>query len=326
MGKRNKKKGRKGGKKGKDNKRKKRSKRSNKRNKNTRTDRGSSGSSRGGSYGTPRTQKRSSSSKKKKSGKKKGGSKSTRREGDRIKDQLKIREQQGKDKANKWSNTKNERRPKNIGRDGERGQPEREEQQKRNQQLMDNAVNRALEQQELVNSRRFGPLEQQYENAMKKLGDVSGINQQLAASIEELKLSNRRDREAFNNESLRNQDLINSMEASSQRQMEYMQARAADDRALYKQQLEGLNSRYAQQNALAAEQQRLQAVQAKKAQNLANAYVPTREESLGSVSYGDNRKKKRKAKDNRLSDLRVNSQVGTVAKAASQALAGLQLA
>ena len=321
MGKRNKK--------DKDKKRKKRNKRANKRsnprNKNTRTDRGG-GSSSSSSYGTPRSQNSSSSSSKSKKKNKNKGKGKTKKEGRRIVDELKAREDKGNKKAKEIKNKKNERSPKNLGRDGERGEGSRKDAQKRNNALVKSAVNKALEQQELVNSKRFGPLEEQYTAAMQKLGDVSGINEQLAASIRELKISNARDREAFNNESQRNQDLINTMQADSRLQIESMQQSAAEDRALYSTQVANLNSQYAQQNQMVAEQQRLQQVQAKKAQNLANAYVPRNEKSLGSVSYGDNRKKKRKAKDNRLSDLRVNSQVGAISQVAGQALAGLQLA
>ena len=105
-----------------------------------------------------------------------------------------------------------------------------------------------------------------------------------------------------------------------------MEESARDDRALYKQQISALDSQYSRQNDLVAEQQRLQQIQERKARNLENAYVPNREDSLASVRYGDNRKRKRRDKDNRLSDLRINTGLASAASSAAASVAGLQLA
>ena len=297
---------------------------------NVRTDRGSAGGS-SSSYGTPRTSKskdsKKSSSKKKTSSSSKG-SKNTRKEGDRIKSELKLREQKGKDKAKQIKDKKIEGRPKNIGRTGERGEDKRKTAQKRNNKLLSNKnkKNQALRRQELVDAKRFWDLQDQYKKGMDKLGNVSAINKKLDKSLQDLKLRNKKDRAAFNNESVKNQRLISSMQKSSANQIATMERRAADDRELYKTQLAGLNDMYSGQNALVAEQQRLQQIQERKARNLQNAYVPEREDSLATVRYGDNRKKRRKAKDNRLSDLRINTGLQSAVANASAAVAGLQLA
>lgn len=298
---------------------------------NVRTDRGTKGGSSITGSGTPRTSKKSkptTSSSKKKTSSSSKGSKNTRKEGDRIKSELKLREQKGKDKAKQIKDKKIEGRPKNIGRTGERGEDKRKTAQKRNNKLLSNKnkKNDPLKKQELVNARRFWDLQDQYKKGMDKLGNVSAINKRLDKSLQELKLRNKKDRAAFNNESLKNQKLITSMEKSSANQIATMERRAADDRELYQAQLAGLNDMYSGQNALVAEQQRLQQIQERKARNLQNAYVPEREDSLASVRYGDNRKKRRKAKDNRLSDLRINTGLQSAVANASAAVAGLQLA
>ena len=311
---------------------KKKNKNKNKnKNNNVRTDRGDGGGS-SSSYGTPRTANKSKDSKKSSSKKKTSssskGSKNTKKEGDRIKSELKLREQKGKDKTKQIKDKKIEGRPKNIGRTGERGEEKRKIAQKRNNKLLSkkNTKNDPLKKQELVNARRFWDLQDQYKKGMDKLGDVSAINKKLDKSLQELKLRNKKDRAAFNNESLKNQKLISSMQKSSANQIATMERRAADDRELYQAQLAGLNDMYAGQNALVAEQQRLQQIQERKARNLQNAYVPEREDSLATVRYGDNRKKRRKAKDNRLSDLRINTGLASAVSNASATVAGLQLA
>lgn len=315
---------RKGKKRKEDKKRKKRRQRAlrgRSRRRNTRTDRGSSRRKKS----KRRDRSRNTRTDRGNSRKKKSGSKKTRREGRRIIGELQDRERKGNRKARKLRKTKIERRPKNIGRRGERGEKERKAAQERQNKLIASQVNKALAKEELVNARRFGPLEDQYKAAMEKLGDVSGINAQLQASIDEMKLSNARDLEAFQNEQTLNANLINTMESNANAQIAAMETKAAEDRKLYQASLNSLESQYTAQNALAQEQARIQAVQAKKAQNLATAYVPGREDSLATVTYGDQRtKSKRKAKDNRLSDLRLNT--GLKPASAGASTAGLQLA
>ena len=316
---------RKGKKRKEDKKRKKRRQRAlrGRRRRNTRTDRGRSSRRKSKRRDSRRNVRVDRGDKKKK--KKRGGSKKTRRAGRRIIGQLQDRERKGNRKAQKLRRRKIERRPKNIGRRGERGEKERKAAQERQNKLIAQQVNKALANEELVNARRFGPLEDQYKAAMEKIGDVSGINAQLQASIDEMKLSNARDLEAFQNEQTLNANLINTMETNANAQIAAMENKAAEDRKLYQASLNSLENQYKAQNALAQEQARIQAVQAKKAQNLASAYVPGREDSLATVTYGDQRTtKKRKAKDNRLSDLRLNT--GLKASSAGASTAGLQLA
>ena len=284
-----------------------------------------------GNEGTSKTSKQNETSSSKTSSKKsnkKSGSKKTKKEAQRIKDQLKIAEQKGLDKAKSIKDKKIERSPKNLGDKGQKGEAKRKETQKRGNKLISkkNKKNDPLKKGELLNAERFGPLENQYKKAMKKIGDVTKINQRLDKSLKDLKISNKKDRTAFNNESLKNQKLLTSMQQSSARQLADMEESARDDRALYKQQISALDSQYSRQNDLVAEQQRLQQIQERKARNLENAYVPNREDSLASVRYGDNRKRKRRDKDNRLSDLRINTGLASAASSAAASVAGLQLA
>ena len=242
-----------------------------------------------------------------------------------------MREGRGKRKQKRIKEKKIETKPKSLGRDGERGEKSNRRAKRRINEM--NRLNRqqkeqigALNDQEILDSKRFGELENQYKNSMAGLGDVSAINDQLSKSLEELKISNQADRRAFANQQTANQELITNLQDSNASQIATLEARAADDRELYKSQLSGLEDMYSGQKELIAEQKRLQQIQARKAKNLRNAYVPGREDSLASVRYGDNRKKKRQAKDNRLSDLRINTGLQTGASSASAAVAGLQLA
>ena len=254
--------------------------------------------------------------------KKRGGKKKTKREGKRIEKELRSREEKGKREAKRNKRRKRESRPKNLGRSGERGASSRRAAQERQDRIVKDQVNKALEAQELVNSKRFGPLEDQYTSAMEKLGDVTNINQQLQTSIDDLKLSNSADLAAFNAESLRNTELINTMQTNADNQIQQLRNDAANERQVFQSSLAALQGQSDKQDLLRQEQLRIQQLQAKKASNLAKAYVPGQEDSLATVNYGDKRNKKRKVKDNRLSDLRLNSGLKTAAPSTS----GLQLA
>ena len=181
----------------------------------------------------------------------------------------------------------------------------------------------ALEKNALVDPSSLGPLGNDYKKLMKQLGDVQGINKQLSSAMDELKIANRNQKAAFETQSAANARTMADLQITTADTISSLEESRRADRLAYDASLKQLENVYSGQEEMNARMLRIQERQQRKADNLAKAYVPGMEDSLGSVQYGDNRKRKRKDKNNRLSDLRINT--GLSNKPANST-AGLQLA
>ena len=181
----------------------------------------------------------------------------------------------------------------------------------------------ALEKNARVDPSSLGPLGNDYKKLMKQLGDVQGINTQLSSAMDELKIANRNQRAAFETQSAANARTMADLQITTADTISSLEESRRADRAAYDASLQQLGNVYSSQEEMNARMARIQERQQRKAENLAKAYVPGMEDSLGSVQYGDNRKRKRKDKNNRLSDLRINT---GLSNKPSNSTAGLQLA
>ena len=181
----------------------------------------------------------------------------------------------------------------------------------------------ALEKNALVDPSSLGPLGNDYKKLMKQLGDVQGINTQLSSAMDELKIANRNQKAAFETQSAANARSLADLQITTADTISSLEESRRADRAAYDASLQQLGNVYSSQEAMNERMARIQERQQRKADNLARAYVPGMEDSLGSVQYGDNRKRKRKDKNNRLSDLRINT---GLSNKPSNSTAGLQLA
>ena len=181
----------------------------------------------------------------------------------------------------------------------------------------------ALAEDSLVDPMDLGGLRNEYKQLMKQLGDVEGINKQLTSAMDELKIANANQKTAFETQSTANAATLADLQITTNDTIAALEASRVADKESYDASLLQLNNIYTSQENMNERMARIQEIQAKKADNLARAYVPGMEDSLGSVQYGDNRKRKRKDKNNRLSDLRINT--GLSNKPANST-AGLQLA
>lgn len=266
-----------------------------------------------------------------KSGKKGGGKKGkkkVKKEGKRITSSLKDRADKGNKRAKQIRNRKIEKNPKNLGRSGQRGESARKAAQQRQARL---ARQRRQQNQDTLSSNSIvdpnrlmeGTMSAEYTAMMNQLGDVTAINDDLKVAMNDLRTNTANEKAEFQAEIDGNKQLMADLQFGQEETIREMQAARAQDREMYNASLTSLSERYAAQDKLTAEAQRAQALQRKRADNLAMAYIPGQEDSLATVRYGDNRKKKRKAKNNRLSELRINT---AVMPSSGQLSAGLQLA
>ena len=169
----------------------------------------------------------------------------------------------------------------------------------------------------------LGPLSNEYTQTFKELGRLKDINTQLSGALDDLKLENKANMDAFANQEARNQRMMADLQLGTANTIESLKGDMAADRDAYNASLSALQETYGNQEAMAERMAQLQELQAKKSANLGRAYVPGMEKSLATVQYGDNRRRRRRDKDNRLSDLRLNTGLNQVAATAT---AGLQLA
>ena len=186
----------------------------------------------------------------------------------------------------------------------------------------------ALASDALVNPDRFGPLAAQYTQGMDALGaNAQGYAASLNNQRDQLQAQGQSEKQLYLDEIARNHASMQMLQQANQQQTAAMQASMDADRAARAQELYMQQQMLQEQQRQAAAAAAIQAEQQKKASNLANAYVPEQVESLGSVSYGDARTdstatKKRKAKNNTISSLRMNTGLSKP----SSSTAGLQLA
>jgi len=180
----------------------------------------------------------------------------------------------------------------------------------------------------LVDPDRFGPLAAQYKAGMDLMAQqVQGMTTQLNNQRDELQAQGQREKALYLDEISRNHASMRMLQEANLRQNEAMKISQANDQRLRAEQLYQQNLMIQNQEKQAAAAAALQAEQQRKASNLANAYVPQQVESLGSISYGDERTSstatsKRKAKNNTISSLRMNTGLSKP----SSSTAGLQLA
>ena len=186
----------------------------------------------------------------------------------------------------------------------------------------------ALASDALVNPDRFGPLAAQYTQGMDALGaNAQGYAASLNNQRDQLQAQGQSEKQLYLDEIARNHASMQMLQQANQQQTAAMQASMDADRAARAQELYVQQQMLQEQQRQAAAAAAIQAEQQKKASNLANAYVPEQVESLGTVSYGDARTdstatKKRKAKNNTISSLRMNTGLSKP----SSSTAGLQLA
>ena len=170
-----------------------------------------------------------------------------------------------------------------------------------------------LKNDALVNPDRFGPLAAQYTQGMDALGaNAQGYAASLNNQRDQLQAQGQSEKQLYLDEIARNHASMQMLQQANQQQTAAMQASMDADRAARAQELYVQQQMLQEQQKQAAAAAAIQAEQQRKATNLANAYVPEQVESLGSVSYGDARTdstatKKRKAKNNTISSLRMNT-------------------
>ena len=261
-------------------------------------------------------------------GKKKSGKKKTKKAAKRIKEQLRSRADKGNDKAREMRNRKVEKSPKNLGRKGQSGEAARRAAQRRQAQLARNRRNNSqntLSNNSLVDPNRLmeGTMSAEYKAMMEEIGNVKAINDDLKLAMTDLRTNTANEKAEFQAEIDRNKELMADLQFQNTETVKAMQAGREADQELYNKSLVLLQDRYEAQEKLNSEAQQFQQLQARKAENLASAYVPNREDSLASVRYGDNRKRKRKGRNNRLSELRVST---AIMPRSGSSTAGLQLA
>ena len=201
--------------------------------------------------------------------------------------------------------------------------------QKRYDEYMRSKKIEGLDNDALVDPDRFGPLADQYRASMDRLGKelVQGFTTQLNNQRDELKAQGQRERQQYLDEIARNHASMQMLQQVNAQQQAAMQASMDADRRARAEELYQQQLMMQEQKRQAAAAAAIQAEQQRKATNLANAYVPEQVESLGSVTYGDARTnstatKKRKAKNNTISSLRMNTGLSKP----SSSTAGLQLA
>ena len=261
-------------------------------------------------------------------GKKKSGKKKTKKAAQRIKEQLRSRADKGNDKAREMRNRKVEKSPKNLGRKGQSGEAARRAAQRRQAQLARNRRNNSqntLSNNSLVDPNRLmeGTMSAEYKAMMEEIGNVKAINDDLKLAMTDLRTNTANEKAEFQAEIDRNKELMADLQFQNTETVKAMQAGREADQELYNKSLVLLQDRYEAQEKANIEAQQFQQLQARKAENLASAYVPNREDSLASVKYGDNRKRKRKGRNNRLSELRVST---AIMPRSGSSTAGLQLA
>ena len=261
-------------------------------------------------------------------GKKKSGKKKTKKAAQRIKEQLRSRADKGNDKAREMRNRKVEKSPKNLGRKGQSGEAARRAAQRRQAQLARNRRNNSqntLSNNSLVDPNRLmeGTMSAEYKAMMEEIGNVKAINDDLKLAMTDLRTNTANEKAEFQAEIDRNKELMADLQFQNTETVKAMQAGREADQELYNKSLVLLQDRYEAQEKANIEAQQFQQLQARKAENLASAYVPNREDSLASVRYGDNRKRKRKGRNNRLSELRVST---AIMPRSGSSTAGLQLA
>lgn len=261
-------------------------------------------------------------------GKKKSGKKKTKKAAKRIKEQLRSRADKGNDKAREMRNRKVEKSPKNLGRKGQSGEAARRAAQRRQAELARNRRNNSqntLSNNSLVDPNRLmeGTMSAEYKAMMEEIGNVKAINDDLKLAMTDLRTNTANEKAEFQAEIDRNKELMADLQFQNTETVKAMQAGREADQELYNKSLVLLQDRYEAQEKLNSEAQQFQQLQARKAENLASAYVPNREDSLASVKYGDNRKRKRKGRNNRLSELRVST---AIMPRSGSSTAGLQLA
>ena len=261
-------------------------------------------------------------------GKKKSGKKKTKKAAQRIKEQLRSRADKGNDKAREMRNRKVEKSPKNLGRKGQSGEAARRAAQRRQAELARNRRNNSqntLSNNSLVDPNRLmeGTMSTEYKAMMEEIGNVKAINDDLKLAMTDLRTNTANEKAEFQAEIDRNKELMADLQFQNTETVKAMQAGREADQELYNKSLVLLQDRYEAQEKANIEAQQFQQLQARKAENLASAYVPGREDSLASVKYGDNRKRRRKGKNNRLSELRVST---AIMPRSGSSTAGLQLA
>ena len=261
-------------------------------------------------------------------GKKKSGKKKTKKAAQRIKEQLRSRADKGNDKAREMRNRKVEKSPKNLGRKGQSGEAARRAAQRRQAELARNRRNNSqntLSNNSLVDPNRLmeGTMSTEYKAMMEEIGNVKAINDDLKLAMTDLRTNTANEKAEFQAEIDRNKELMADLQFQNTETVKAMQAGREADQELYNKSLVLLQDRYEAQEKANIEAQQFQQLQARKAENLASAYVPGREDSLASVKYGDNRKRKRKGRNNRLSELRVST---AIMPRSGSSTAGLQLA
>ena len=261
-------------------------------------------------------------------GKKKSGKKKTKKAAKRIKEQLRSRADKGNDKAREMRNRKVEKSPKNLGRRGQSGEAARRAAQRRQAQLARNRRNNSqntLSNNSLVDPNRLmeGTMSAEYKAMMDEIGNVKAINDDLKLAMTDLRTNTANEKAEFQAEIDRNKELMADLQFQNTETVRAMQEGRDADKEMYNASLVFLQDRYEAQEKLNSEAQQFQQLQARKAENLASAYVPGREDSLASVKYGDNRKRKRKGRNNRLSELRVST---AIMPRSGSSTAGLQLA
>ena len=261
-------------------------------------------------------------------GKKKSGKKKTKKAAQRIKEQLRSRADKGNDKAREMRNRKVEKSPKNLGRKGQSGEAARRAAQRRQAELARNRRNNSqntLSNNSLVDPNRLmeGTMSAEYKAMMEEIGNVKAINDDLKLAMTDLRTNTANEKAEFQAEIDRNKELMADLQFQNTETVKAMQAGREADQELYNKSLVLLQDRYEAQEKANIEAQQFQQLQARKAENLASAYVPNREDSLASVKYGDNRKRKRKGRNNRLSELRVST---AIMPRSGSSTAGLQLA
>lgn len=261
-------------------------------------------------------------------GKKKSGKKKTKKAAQRIKEQLRSRADKGNDKAREMRNRKVEKSPKNLGRKGQSGEAARRAAQRRQAELARNRRNNSqntLSNNSLVDPNRLmeGTMSAEYKAMMEEIGNVKAINDDLKLAMTDLRTNTANEKAEFQAEIDRNKELMADLQFQNTETVRAMQAGRDADKELYNKSLVLLQDRYEAQEKANIEAQQFQQLQARKAENLASAYVPNREDSLASVRYGDNRKRKRKGRNNRLSELRVST---AIMPRSGSSTAGLQLA
>ena len=261
-------------------------------------------------------------------GKKKSGKKKTKKAAKRIKEQLRSRADKGNDKAREMRNRKVEKSPKNLGRKGQSGEAARRAAQRRQAELARNRRNNSqntLSNNSLVDPNRLmeGTMSAEYKAMMEEIGNVKAINDDLKLAMTDLRTNTANEKAEFQAEIDRNKELMADLQFQNTETVKAMQAGREADQELYNKSLVLLQDRYEAQEKANIEAQQFQQLQARKAENLASAYVPNREDSLASVRYGDNRKRKRKGRNNRLSELRVST---AIMPRSGSSTAGLQLA